>query len=359
MKKIIILILFLLFPYKVVAISASSSIAMDLDNGRIFHANNIDDERLIASITKIMTTVVVLEYGDINEEVEVGEEVLKAYGSAIYIEVGEKLTLKDLLYGLMLRSGNDAAIEIAYNVAGSMENFAVLMNEEASKIGMKNTHFYNAHGLEEADGSGNTSTARDMALLTKYAMQNETFREIFGTKTYQVKTNYKTYSWTSKNKLIHRYDFITGGKTGFTEKARRTLVTTASQNNINVVVVTLNDGNDFQDHISLYEDIFSKYEAVKVIDKNNLKIKNDNVYKNNTLYTYNDVYIPVTGSEKKSLKVNYQLYDNIKYSDKDKVGKAEIYLGDELIREENIYVKVPKDNNKLSWWPKFLRWLKW
>ena len=193
-----------------------------------------------------MTAIVTIEYADLDKNVEVGDEILEAYGSAIYIELGEKLTLRDLLYGLMLRSGNDAAVVIAKNVAGSMDNFAMMMNEMASKIGMKNTYFYNAHGLEEEDGSGNTSTAYDMALLTKYAMTNSEFRKIFGTKKYTVKSNYKTYTWVSKNKLIHDYDFITGGKTGFTEKARRTLVTTGSNNNINLVVVTLNDPNDFR-----------------------------------------------------------------------------------------------------------------
>lgn len=359
MKKLIFL-LFLLFPINVLAISASSSIVMDLDNGRILHANNIHDERLIASITKIMTAIVTIEYADLDTVVTVGEEVLSAYGSAIYIEVGEKLTLRDLLYGLMLRSGNDAAVVIAINVAGSMDNFAMFMNEMANKIGMDDTYFYNAHGLEEDDGEGNTSTAYDMAILTKYAMNNETFREIFGAKEYKVKTNYKTYLWISKNKLIHNYDFITGGKTGYTEKARRTLVTTGSSNNINLVIVTLNDSNDFADHLTLYEEIFRNYEAVKIIDKNNFKVDEDTEYSNDTLYVTEDIYVPVTGSEKKNLKIKYELYKNNEYIDGDKVGVVKIYLEDDLIREENIYVLVEDDNKKdLSWWEKFLRWIKW
>ena len=357
MKKLIFLFI-LLFPVKVMAVSASSSIVMDLDNGRILHSNNIHDERLIASITKIMTAIVVIEYADLDTVVTVSDEVLSAYGSAIYIEVGEKLTLRDLLYGLMLRSGNDAAVVIAKNVAGSMENFSALMNEMASKIGMKDSYFYNNHGLEEQSGEGNISTAYDMAILTKYAMNNKTFREIFGTKKYSVKTNYKTYSWISKNKLIHNYDFITGGKTGYTKKARRTLVTTGSSNNINLVIVTLNDGNDFQDHLNLYEEIFRKYEAVKVIDKDNFKVKNDNEYKNDTLYVMEDVYVPVSDDEKKNLKIEYELYKDNKYIDKDKVGVVRIYLKDDLIREENIYVKV-NGRKELSWWEKLLRWLKW
>lgn len=359
MKKVVFLLFIFLLPLNVEAISASSAIVMDLNSDRIYYENNINEERLIASITKIMTCIVTIENADINKEVTVGDEVLKAYGSAIYIEIGEKLTLKDLLYGLMLRSGNDAAVVIAKNVAGSMENFAYLMNEAASNIGMKHTKFYNAHGLEENNGVGNTSTAYDMALLTKYAMQNKTFREIFGTKKRIVKSSTKTYSWTSKNKLIHRYDYITGGKTGFTEKARRTLVTTAAKDNIELVVVTLNDPNDFQDHITLYNSVFDKYEAYKVLSKDNFKIKKDKYFQDYELYIKNDVYIPVTEKEKKNLSINYVLTKNKNVLDGEVVGKAEIKLKDKVIRKENIYVNVPKEKVKLNWWQKFIRWFKW
>lgn len=306
---------------------------------------------------KIMTAIIAIENGDIDSKIEVGDEVLKAYGSAIYIEVGEQLTLKDLLIGLMLRSGNDAAIVIAKNVAGDMDKFADLMNKKAKEIGMNNSIFYNAHGLENNDGTGNLSTARDMALLTKYAMKNPVFREIFGTKNYKVKTNYKTYVWTNKNKLLHRYDYITGGKTGFTIKARRTLVTTASNNNINLVAVTLNDGNDFQDHITLYETVFKNYTSLKVLDKK-LHIKQDNKYQNVELYLNDDIYIPVTNNEEKNIHINYELYDLQKYNDKDNVGKVKIFIGDELVREEKIYVSVPQ-KEKISLWQKIKRWLKW
>lgn len=355
MKRLFLLLI--LIPFNVCAISATSSIAMDLNTGRIFHKNNINEEKLIASTTKIMTAIVAIENSDINETITVGDEVLKAYGSAIYIEIGEELTIKDLLYGLMLRSGNDAATVIAKNVAGSMTDFADLMNMTASKIGMKHTHFYNSHGLEEDDGSGNTSTAYDMALLTKYAVENETFKEIFGTKKYTVKTNYKTYSWTNKNKLLHNYEYTTGGKTGFTEKARRTLVTTASKDNIDVVIVTLNDPNDFQDHKNIYESVFEKYEAVLVLDKDNFSIKNETKYKDDTLYINKNIYVPVTKAEKKDLEIKYELLENNKYQNEDVVGTAKIYIGEELIHEENILVRV-EEKESLSLWQKIIRWFK-
>lgn len=357
MKKVVFLIL-LLVPFKVFGMSASSMIAMDLDNDIIYYEYNADQKRLIASITKIMTAIVTIENVDINKEVTVGEEVLKAYGSAIYINVGEKITIKDLLYGLIMRSGNDAAVVLAKNVAGSMEGFAHLMNEVASKIGMKNSHFVNSHGLEENDGSANQSTARDMAIITKYAMNNATFREIFGTKKYVAKSSEKTYSWTNKNKLLHSEDYITGGKTGFTEKARRTLVTTGSRNNTNVVVVTLNDGNDFGDHRSMYEEIFRNYEAIKVLDKNNIKIKDEKVYKDDILYLDEDIYVSVKNKNDK-IDVSYELYDEKKYSSGDVAGFVNVKLNDKLVRKEKIYVEVKKQEEHLSFWNKLKRWLGW
>ena len=357
MKKILLLIM-LLIPFNVVAMSASSMVAVDLDNDYVYFDANKDDKRLIASITKIMTTIVTIENIDIDKKITVGKEVLKAYGSAIYINVGEKITIRDLLYGLM-RSGNDAAVVLAKNVAGSMEGFAHLMNELASNIGMKNSNFVNAHGLEENDGSANYSTAYDMALITKYAMNNKTFREIFGTKNYVAKSSDKTYRWTNKNKLLHSEDYITGGKTGFTKKARRTLVTTASRNNINVVVVTLNDGNDFLDHKNMYEEIFRNYEAVKVLSKDNIKIKDEKVYKNDTLYLDEDIYVSVKNKNKDKIDVNYDLFDEEKYSSGDVVGYVSVSLNGNVIRKENIYVKKEEVKEHVSWWTKFLRWLGW
>ncbi len=338
------------------AISARSAIAMDLDNDIIYYSKNINEEKLIASTTKILTAIVAIECGDIDKVVTVDEEVLKSVGSAIYIGVGEKISLRDLLYGLLLRSGNDAALVIAKSVAGSMENFALLMNEMAVKIGMENSYFYNASGLDETE-EHNISTAYDMALLTRYAMQNKTFREIFKTKEYSVKTNMKSYKWVNKNKLLHSEDYITGGKTGYTKKAHRTLVTTGSRNNINVVVVTLDDGNDFSDHKSLYEDIFKNYEAVKVLDKNNIKVKDDVIYKKDKLYINEDVY--VSTKKKDKIKVEYELYDNKKYRNDDEVGHVNIYLNDKLVRTERVFVKVEETVKNESFWDKVKRWFSW
>lgn len=356
MKKMLLMIL-LLIPTKVFSISASSAIAMDLNTGRILYGYNTNEKKLIASTTKIMTAIIAIENSDITKEIEVTDVIYEAYGSAIYIEVGEKITLKDLLYGLMLRSGNDAALAIAEAVSGSEAEFVYLMNEYATNLKMENTIFYNPHGLEETNGDANKSTTLDMAKLTRYAMQNEIFREIFKTKKYTVKTNYKTYVWHNKNKLLS-LDYITGGKTGYTELARRTLVTTGSKDNINVVVVTLNDPNDWEDHKTIYEQTFKKYRSYELFNKKDFIVEKDEYYKKDKLYINNDYSMVLTKDELKKVTLNINLIKLKNYVDDTMVGYIEVVLDKTIYHKEPIYVEVQKkDSEKLSWWQKFKRWL--
>ena len=362
MKKLVIaFLLFIVFPTNILAISASKAIVMDLNSGRVLYDLNKDDPQLIASITKIMTCLIAIMYSDLNKTVVVDEDVLKSYGSSVYLEVGEEIKLLDLLYGLMLRSGNDAATQVAKAVAGTEEAFVYLMNEYASTIGMKNTHFVNPHGLD-SNGIGNTSTAYDMALLTKVAMQNETFAHIFGTRSYTAESNLKTYNWEGKNKLFSMYEYTTGGKTGYTEAANRTLVTTASRDNKNLVVVTLNDGNDFNDHKSLYETYFSMYDSILALDKDNFKIE-DTYYKDVEFYIKNDYYALVTEEEKEALKINVTLFKYEIIYDGIKIGEAKVMLGDTTLHTESIYAKKieeKKKEEKEGFFKKILRWFsKW
>ena len=359
MKRIIFAILiFVVFPMNILAISANKAVVMDLNSGRVLYDLNKDEPQLIASITKIMTCLVTIMYSDLEKQVVVDESVLESYGSSVYLEVGEEIKLIDLLYGLMLRSGNDAATQIAKTVAGTEEAFVYLMNEYASAIGMKNTHFVNPHGLD-SNGVGNTSTAYDMALLTKVAMQNETFRTIFGTQEYRATSNLKTYHWEGKNKLFSMYEYTTGGKTGYTDAARRTLVTTASKDNMNLVVVTLNDGNDFQDHKSLYETYFNEYMSVLAINKDNFVIEDD-YYQDIEFYVKNSYYAMVSEEEKKDLKINVTLFKYEDIYDGIKIGEAKVMLGDTLLHTESIYAKKieveEKEEKKEGIFAKILRW---
>ena len=330
MKKLVLIFIIFLFPIRVYSLSASSVTVMDMDTKRVLYGYNQNEVRLIASISKIMTSLVTLNNSNIKDIVKIDESVLKSYGSGIYVEVGEEMSLENLLYGLMLRSGNDAAIQIANYVGGSMEGFVELMNETAKSIGMKKTTFINSSGLENEKGIGNMSTSYDMAILMSEAMKNDKFKEIVSTKNKVVKTNYKTYLWYNKNKLLKNYEYCTGGKTGFTEKARRTLVTTATKDNMNLVVVTLNDPNDFKDHEDLYNKYFKDYKSYKVLDK-----KKEN-FDNKNYYIKSDKYLTLTSGEYKKINKEVVLY---KGNVSDIVGYVMIKLNDSVLVKEYIYEK--------------------
>ena len=346
MKKVLLFSLLFFIGTNITYASTSTAysyILMDMDTGRVIESKNKDTPMLIASITKIMTCILAIENGNIDQIVTVDDSVLKSYGSGIYISVGEEIKLIDLLYGLMLRSGNDAAIMISTHISGSEEEFVKLMNKKAKEIGMKNTIFYNSSGLDNTT-QGNLSTTYDMALLTKYAMQNDTYKEIVKTKKHTVKTNLKTYIWHNKNKLLS-YDYVTGGKTGYTERAKRTLVSTASKNNINLIAVTIKDSDDWNTHKTLYEKIFNNYINYKVLNKNTFTIDDDTHYDN--LYIKEDIYITMKQNETHNLISHIKLEKKDNYQDGDRVGTNYIYLDETLVKEVPVYVKkIKKYQNK-------------
>lgn len=360
MKKIIYIILFLLMlpiSSKAISTSATSAILMEMDSHRILYENNIHNVRSVASISKIMTCILAIENADLNKKIIVGDEIDKSYGSGIYIKKGEELTIGALLYGLMLRSGNDASYAIAKNTFGSVDKFIEEMNLLAKKIGMKNSVFHNPNGLDEENG--NYSTAYDMALLTSYAYQNEMYRKITSTKKYQLKTNMNTYIWYNKHKLLGSYEYATGGKTGYTKIAKRTLVTTGSKDDLNLVVVTLNDGNDFNDHKNLLQYGFDNYKKYQILKKGKLTI-DDSYYKNYELYINHDFYYPLDNQEKDTIKIDYELEKSRNIKNNIKVGKAKVYVSGELIKEEDIYVKkIIKENEKeKNFFKKIIDWFK-
>ena len=342
MKKLFIFLL-ILFPFNVNAFetSAKSAILMDMDSGRILYGKDINYTQSVASISKIMTAISVIEKVNINKKIVVGDEVLKSYGSGIYVKKGEKLKIKDLLYGLMMRSGNDAALVLAHNTSGSVDKFVDLMNKNAAKIGMKNSFFKNPSGLDQEDG-GNISSVYDMALLMSYAMKNNDFRKIVSRKKYFLKTNMNVYKWTNKHKLLYSYKYMTGGKTGFTKIAKRTLVSTASKDGLNLVAVTINDGNDFKDHVSLFDEAFEKYNNYVLLKKGEIVIPGEDYY-NNNFYIKNNVSYPLNSDEKGILRMKYELNKLRKYKNNSKVGEVKVYLGDEVIDREKIYLRIKND----------------
>lgn len=360
MKKFVVsLLIMFMMPSQVLAVSdnARSSILVDTDSGRVLYSKNSNEVRSVASISKIMTAIIAIESGKIKKTVTINEAVLKAYGSGIYVKVGEKMTLEDLLYGLMLRSGNDAALAIADYVGGSVKKFVSMMNEKAQQLGMKNTIFNNPSGLDEEQEKGNFSTAHDMAILTSYAMQNENFKKITSTKKYVLKTNMNSYVWHNKNKLLTSYENTTGGKTGFTKKARRTLVSTASKNNLNLAVVTLDDGNDFIDHKNLHEYGFENYKKYVFLKKGEIKIEKDNYYKKDTIYIENDLSIALMDSEIDNVKLHYLLKKVRKPKDDEVIGTVKAMIDDEILTEQDLFFKEKRVKNKKNK-SGFLDWIR-
>jgi len=211
------------------------------------------------------------------------------------------------------------------------------MNKKAKELKMTNTTFNNPSGLDQ--DKGNYSTAYDMALLTSYAMKLDDYRMITSTKKYTLTTNKNTYVWINKNKLLSLYKYSTGGKTGFTEIAKRTLVSTASKDNINLVVVTLNDGNDWQDHQNLFEYGFNNYTNIRLLEKGNINIYNEEYYGDYDLYIKNNFNYLIGNNEEDSVIFRYEIEKKRKIKNGDKIGIVNIYTGDKKIHEENIYVK--------------------
>lgn len=361
MKKVFFVFILIMLSTKITSVqaistSATSAILMDLDGGRILYAEEIHNQRSVASISKVMTAIVSIENKNIEDKVTIGEEINTAYGSGIYIKSGEELTMKDLLYGLMLRSGNDAALAIAHHTAGSVEKFVVKMNEKAKEIGMTNSIFNNPSGLDQE--KGNFSTAYDMALLMRYAYQNETFRTIMGTKQYKLTTNKNTYVWTNKNKLLNLYKYTTGGKTGFTEKARRTLITTASKDDLNLVVVTLNDGNDWQDHMDLFDYGFNTYDSYELVKEGTIQIYDEVYYEDYDLYIKDKFKYALTEEERKQIVLKFELEKARIIENDSIVGKVRIFLGDEEIGTRDIYVREKESEQKKSNFQKLIEWFK-
>ena len=238
---------------------------------------NEDVKSAMASTTKIMTTIVILEKADLNEKVTVSAKAGGTGGSRLGLKRGDKASVRDLLYGLMLRSGNDAAVALAEHVGGSVKGFAELMNEKATELGLTNTHFVTPHGLDDAN---HYTTALELAKLTDYAMDNETFAKIVGTKSTTIYINNQSRQINNTNELLGVLNGVVGVKTGFTNNAGRCLVTETKRNNMDIITIVL--GADTKkdrtkDSVNLIEYTFSKYKMYNLEEQ---IIKEFNKWKN-------------------------------------------------------------------------------
>lgn len=253
-----------LVPVNAVDFQGKSYVVIDSFTQNILSSQNEHATQSVASISKIMTAIVAIENGNLDDVYTIGDEVNEAWGSGVYIHIGDTISLRDLLHGLLLRSGNDAANCIAKNIGGGILTFVSMMNQKAQELHLNDTVFSNPTGLDEED-QGNVSSAYDIALLMSYCSQNPIFNDIVSKKTYKREDGGGI--WKNKNRLLNDYQYCVGGKTGFTKKAKRTLVTRAIKNDISLVIVTLNCGNDFEFHEKMYEDYFEKYQSILILPK--------------------------------------------------------------------------------------------
>lgn len=256
-----------------VSVSAKSAYALEFESGDTVYEANADTRMSMASTTKIMTAIVVIENSQLDKKVTISKEAVGIEGSSIYLKEGEILTVEELLYALMLESANDAAVALAISVGGSVESFVDMMNDKAKELNLVNTHFTNPHGL---DNEEHYTTARELACLTRYAMSNSVFTKIVSTyKKVIPLENDGSRVLINHNKLLRTYDGAIGIKTGYTKKSGRCLVSSAEIDGVKIIVVTLNDPNDWEDHKNILNYGFSQYENINLANAGDYTISLD------------------------------------------------------------------------------------
>lgn len=318
-------------------ITYSSSIAIDNNNGDVLLGENIHVRLPMASTTKIMTALLAVESGKLSDIVTIPKRAVGVEGSSIYLKVGEKYRLIDLVYGLMLRSGNDAATAIAIYLGGSVDGFVAKMNEKVAELGLKDTHFCNPHGLHD---DNHYTSAYDLAMITRVALANKDFKQIVSSKSYRFKDNDGiTKVFVNKNKLLRMYEGCIGVKTGFTKKAGRCLVSAMERNGLSITSVVLNHGNMWQDSMDNFNRCITMCRKIKFIDKNTVieskrldgKVFNAICKEEVNLYLRDDVIYDLW------YKIEYDK-NAVKNSQKgENIGKIYIFDGKRLLFEKNIY----------------------
>jgi len=355
---VIVLAFMSVFSYNITApkatelsVTARSAVVMEATTGRVLYQKNANEKMPMASTTKIMTAIVALENGDLDDMVVVGPNASGVEGSSIWLSAGEKMTLSDMLFGLMLASGNDAAVAIAEHIGGSVDAFVDMMNAKAQEIGAYNTHFANPNGLPV---DNHYTTAYDLALISSYAMRNEMFREI-------VNTQYKTLPWEghewnrvvkNKNKILWNYEGGNGVKTGYTEAAGRCLSAAAEREGMQLVSVVLSAPDMFNDCMALMDYGFENYDnslVVKAGDKlGDVSVK-DGVEDSFPVYTTEDIFYPMTQEEIKKLKTRVYIDENITapVAKGQQVGHIDLWLGADKI--QSVALCAPNDIGENSY----------
>ncbi|MFQ7290696.1 MAG: D-alanyl-D-alanine carboxypeptidase family protein [Monoglobales bacterium] len=325
--------------------TAHSACVINAVTGDIVYQKNADTRMPMASTTKIMTALIALEKCKLDEVVTISQNAASQEGSSMYAKAGEQIYMEDMLYALMLNSGNDAAMAIAEHIAGSPEKFADMMNQKAWSIGAGNTSFCNPSGLPQ---DAHFTTAKDLALITQCAMKNSMFRTIVKTRSrtvWPINNLNNPHELYNHNKLLTLYDGAIGVKTGYTEAAGRCLVSAAERDNMTFIAVTLNDSDDWNTHMQMLDDAFASHYPKKALEKGQV-IKNVTVdNKTYSFYAAEDFYIPMPKNKKIEINAEINVENDLKtpINKDEKVGYVALkYKGKEIGRvdvlsSDNIY----------------------
>lgn len=333
-------------------INSRAYIVLDRNSNKILCGKNQFEKRKMASTTKIMTATVIIENCKLSETIEISKKATNIGGSTLGLKTGDKITIRDLLYGLMLRSGNDCAIALAEYAGGSIEGFAELMNRKACELGLENTHFETPHGL---DSENHYTTAYELALLSNYAMNNKTFANIVGTVNYTISINGYKKNINNTNELLGNLNGVYGIKTGFTNGANRCLVTCCKRNNMDIICVVLGaDTKSYRtkDSIKLIEYVFKNFEPVNVEEKMKeefikwrsknkffvVKGKSNNIQLEMSKTKYST--IPIKKEQISDIKIQIECENKIYAPIKENtnIGNVFLKINDEIISESNIIV---------------------
>lgn len=315
------------------SVSARAAALIDVDDGRVLYEKNANERLPMASTTKIMTALVALESASLDTVVTVHPDAVGVEGSSVYLTAGERLTLGELLYALMLSSANDAAVAIAIALGGSVERFAEMMNECAARLGLLNTSFKNPHGL---DAEGHYTTALELARLTAHALKNDDLRRIVSSYKQEISGPSGKRLLVNHNRLLRSYEGCIGVKTGYTKRTGRCLVSAAERDGLTLVAVTLNDGDDWRDHTAMLDYGFEFFERVTLarsgVELARLPLVNGAPL---PLYAESDLSLTLTRYGKE-IRVRIEACSRFLWSAPtigEKLARAVFYRGDERLGE--------------------------
>ena len=340
-------------------VSAVSAVVIEAETGTVLFSKNMSEQRAMASTTKIMTAILTIEAGDLDREFTVDSFAIMVEGTSMGLREGDRVSRRDLLYGIMLPSGNDAANAAAVSVSGSVAAFVEKMNAKAGALGLKNTHFVTPSGL---DAQGHYTTAYDLAMLTAYAMRNEVFREVVCCRSKEVEFGNPPYKRTlyNSNKMLTRYDGAVGVKTGFTDDARRCLVSAAERDGTMLIAVTLNAPDDWNDHEKMLDYGFSRVSAYPLETGCSAKVAVAGSGVKVGVYA-DSAALSLTAVQRQRLERTVLLprmvYGEVKKGQK--LGYIEYMLDGKAVKRVNLYADadVAEENTKLTVWQKITRFL--